>query len=133
MKKLLVLLLFLTLIVSFAACGGPDGTTPADTSDGQPEEVTISVKVIHKDKSEKTFTITTSEKTLLGALQQESLVEGEDQSAGYYITSVDGETADWSVDQGWWCLKKDGSSLMTGADSTPIADKDSFEIVYTIG
>lgn len=122
------------MLLSLVACGqGSDTTTTGGNSVETPTQVTITVKILHKDKTEKNVTITTSATTLLGALQQENLVEGEDQSAGFYITAVDGESADWSVDQGWWCFKKGGESLMTGADTTPIADGDSFEIEYTIG
>ncbi len=140
MKKFLALLLLVILTVSCVACQTSPSTTPADTdsttpadTEGETAKVTITVKVVHKDASEKEFTITTSEKTLLGALQQENLVEGEKQSAGFYVNTVDGETADWSVDQGWWCFKKGGENLMTGADTTPIADGDHFEIVYMFG
>ncbi|MBQ7363986.1 MAG: DUF4430 domain-containing protein [Clostridia bacterium] len=97
------------------------------------DEITITVKVVHKDKTEKTFTIETTATTLLGALQQEKLVEGEDQTAGFFITAVDGEVADWNVDQGWWCFTKGGEMMMTGAEATTIADGDTYEITYTIG
>lgn len=125
LKRFFILTLALLLVlVPMTACSDEGGTQ---------EEITVTVKVIHKDKTEKTFTIETTATTLLGALQQEGIVEGEDQTAGFYITAVDGETADWSVDQGWWCFTKGGAMLMTGAESTKIADGDCYEITYTIG
>lgn len=135
MKKLFALFLVLMMLVSLAACGVGTDTTTTDGGSSEPptRTVTITVKILHKDKSEKVVTITTAATTLLGALQQENLVEGVEQSAGFYIAVVDGETADWSVDQGWWCFKKGGETLMTGAADTPIADGDSFEIEYTVG
>lgn len=123
-RFLTLTLVLLLLLVPLTSC-----------NDVAPEEkeITVTVKVVHKDKTEKVFTIETTETTLLGALQQEKLVEGEDQMAGFYITAVDGEVADWSVDEGWWCFTKGGEAMMTGAEATKIADGDVYEITYTVG
>lgn len=126
LKTALVLLLaFLMLTLSLTACGSEEGLLD--------EEITITVKVVHKDKTEKTFTIETRQPTLLGALRQEDIIEGEDQTAGFFITAVDGEVADWASDQGWWCFTKGGEMMMTGAEATTIADGDTYEITYTVG
>ncbi len=122
--KILVLLMAVMMLFSFAACG--------ENIPEEGEEVTITVKVVHKDKSEKTFTITTKKATLLGALQQENLVDGESQTAGFYMTTVDGELADES-EQGWWCLTKGGETWWSGVNITEIADGDCYELTYTIG
>jgi len=125
-KTLVLLIALLLIALPLTACGEGE-TTQLD------DPITVTVKVIHKDKTEKTVVIETRKPTLLGALLQEGLVEGEDQAAGFYITSVDGEKADWSVDQGWWCFTKGGAAMMTGAENTKIADGDVYEITYTIG
>ena len=122
---LALLLAFFMLTLCLTACGSEEGLLD--------EEITITVKVVHKDKTEKTFTIETRQPTLLGALRQEDIIEGEDQTAGFYITAVDGEVADWSVDEGWWCFTKSGTMMMTGAEATMIADGDVYEITYTVG
>ena len=130
LKTTLVVFLALLLLVGIlCACGDTETTT----SPAQAVPLTVTVKIIHKDQSEKTFVIETEATTLLGALQQENLVEGEDQATGYYITAIDGEVADWSQDQGWWCFTKGGVMLMSGADTTPIADGETYEITYTVG
>ena len=128
MKTTLVLLIALLMLVgALTSCG------TAETTAEEGSLITVTVKVVHKDKTEKTFVIETKATTLLGALQEEGIVEGEEQSAGFYVTAIDGETADWSVDQGWWCFTKGGVSLMTGADATAIADGEVYEITYTVG
>ncbi len=124
-KMLVVLLALMTLLLPLVSC---IGATPENT-----DEKTITVKVIHKDKKTNTFTITTNKSTLLASMQQEKLIEGDSQAAGFYVTTVDGEKADWNVDQSWWCLTKGGEMLLTGADSTPIADGETYEFTYTIG
>ena len=78
-------------------------TRPA-TSEGAK---TITVEVVHKDESSKTFTYHTDVEYLGEVLQSEGLVKG-----AFY---QDGEYASQSIDQ------------------TPISDGDSFSLVYTVG
>ena len=95
---------------------------------------TVSLDVVHSDASVNTFTINTDAETLRGALEQvEGLIAGDDGPYGLMVNTVDGETADWSIDQSWWCLTKDGEFLDTGIDSTMIEDGDHYEFTYTIG
>ena len=93
----------------------------------------ITVEVIHKDASTKTFTYDTDEEYLGDVLLQEGLVEGEEGPYGLYIKSVDGEVADYEVDQSYWSLLIGEDYATQGADQTPIADGDHFKLVYTIG
>ena len=93
---------------------------------------TITVQVIHGDGTQKDFTITTDAEFLRGALEQEGLVQGSESEYGLFVTAVDGETVDDSQQQ-WWCFTKGGEMLMTGVDTTPIADGDHFEITLTEG
>lgn len=92
----------------------------------------IEVLVTFADKSTKTFKISTDEKMLGPALKDEKLVDGSESATGMFVTTVDGYTADSSKEE-WWMFSKDGESLTTGADSTPIKDGDHFEITLTVG
>lgn len=92
----------------------------------------ITVEVIHKDGSLKTFEYQT-ELTYLGELlTEEKLVSGESGPYGLFITSVDGETANDS-NQEWWCITKNNEQLNTSADQTPIADGEKYELTLTVG
>ena len=93
---------------------------------------TITVVVTHADESQKDFTIQTDAENLRGALEQEKLIEGSESEYGLFVTGVDGETADDSLQQ-WWCFTKGGETLMTGVDDTMIADGDQYEITLTTG
>ena len=93
---------------------------------------TITVVVTHADASQKNFTIQTDAENLRGALEQEKLIEGSESEYGLFVTGVDGETADDSLQQ-WWCFTKGGETLMTGVDDTMIADGDQYEITLTTG
>lgn len=94
---------------------------------------TITVTVVHKDGTEKKFTYHTDEEYLGAVLLAEELVVGEEGPYGLMISAVDGETADYNVDQGWWQIFIDEESATLGADSIPIKDGDTFKLVYTIG
>ena len=108
------------------------GCTPAQTQQETGEQgKTFTVTVVHKDKSEKTFTYTTTEANLGAALVKEGLVV-ESESAGMY-NIVDGETADWNVDQSYWCFYVGEQMAFEGMNTTEIHDGDSFKLVYTIG
>ena len=96
-----------------------------------PKEITVTV--VHKDGSEKEFVYHTDEEYLGPVLLSEGLVEGEQGPYGLYIKVVDGVTADFDVDQSYWSLYVGQEPAMQGADTTPIADGDSFRLVYTIG
>ena len=95
---------------------------------------TVTLDVVHGDGSVATFTLHTDAETLRAALGEvEGLIAGDDGAYGLMVTTVDGETADWSRDQSWWCLTKDGVQLDTGVDSTLIADGEHYEFTYTVG
>ena len=88
--------------------------------------------MIGPDSSSKEFVIPTSAKNnLRQALEAEGLISGDDGPYGLYIKVVNGITADYDVDGSWWSLSKSGEILMTGVDSTPIADGDHFELTYS--
>ena len=92
----------------------------------------ITVEVIHKDSSQKTFTCQTDREYLGEVLTDEELVSGEMGAYGMFITTVDGETAD-DANQEWWCITKSNERLNTSADQTPVADGEKYELTLTIG
>ena len=100
---------------------------------GQAGDKHFAVTVIHKDGTEKEFTYDTDEEFLGTVLQAAGLIEGEEGPYGMMISAVDGETADWNVDQGYWALYIGEEYATTGIDTTPIHDGDVFTLEYTIG
>lgn len=102
---------------------GPKG------SEGQKN---ISVTVTYADAATDTFTISTDAEFLRGALEEKNLIAGDEAEYGLFVKTVNGVTADESK-QEWWCFTKGGETLMTGVDTTPIADGDAFEITLTVG
>ena len=96
-------------------------------------EITITVEVINSAGEHTEHTVTTKGTTLADALLESGIAEGTVEEYGLYITTVDGEVADWNVDQSYWALSKDGEYLMTGASDTPIANGEHYELTYTKG
>lgn len=86
----------------------------------------IVFQVTHTDGSVKEFAISTDSENLRGALEQEGLISGEEGAYGLYVTVIDGEEADDSLNQ-WWCFTQDGVMLNTGVDDTMISDGDHYE------
>lgn len=94
--------------------------------------VTVKVKVSAEDKS-VILTVHTDRDMLGAALTDNGLVSGEESEYGLYIKFVNGIEADYDKNQAYWAISKDGEYLMTGADSTPIADGENYELTYTKG
>ena len=90
------------------------------------------VSVVHGDGTAKDFSLATDAETLRAALEEQELIAGTESEYGLYVLTVDGETAD-EAQQQWWCFTKDGEMLMTGVDSTMIADGEHYEITLTTG
>ena len=130
MKNKKIIIAAVALVAVVALMLGVWFATRPQTVEGAKE---ITVTVVHKDGSEKVFTYHTDEEYLGPVLLSEGLVEGEQGPYGLYIKAVDGVTADYDVDQSYWSLYVGQEMAMQGADTTPIADGDSFRLVYTIG
>ena len=93
---------------------------------------TIDVVVVHGDGTEAAFQYQTDAEYLGEVLVENELAEGTESAYGLFITTVDGETADDSLQQ-WWCITREGEMLSTGADQTPIADGEQYELTLTEG
>lgn len=96
-------------------------------------EKTITVEVLHKDGSAKTFTYQTEAEYLGEVLLAEGLIEGEMGPYGLFVQTVDGEQAVYEEDGSYWGLYEGDSYAEQGIDLTPIADGGAYSLVYTIG
>ena len=128
MSKKSLILALVALIVVVGVFVGVWAATRPETQQG---DKTITVEIVKKD-SERTVTINTDAEMLRDALEQENLVQGDESEFGLFVKTVDGYTADDAA-QEWWCFTKGGESLMTGIDTTPIADGEVYEITLMTG
>lgn len=95
-------------------------------------EKNITVEVVHKDESKKTFTCSTDEEYLDKLLVGEGIVEDNQAEFGLYILVVDGERADYNEDGAYWAVLQNGEVTVTGASETPIHEGDVISLVYTL-
>ncbi len=127
MKKLLAILLAVALVLSLTACGAAKN----DESTGANEK-SFTVTVVHADGSSKDFTYTTDAAKLGDYLESQDLIDSEGADSGMFHT-VDGEKADWNVNQSYWALYIGEEYAMQGIYDTPIDDGAVYKLVYTIG
>ena len=139
-NRAFIAVISLVLILCFVSCGAKqidaeglwaDATYLKDTELGKGAK-TLVCEVAVEDKK-VTFTVHTDKDTVGAALIEHGVIAGDEGPYGLYIKQVNGITADFDVDQSYWSLYVGQEPAMQGADTTPIADGDSFRLVYTIG
>lgn len=142
MKKIIALLLSVCLLLTLAACdfnkisqGVQEGLQDAGALDAAPEksegEATITVIVVHKDGTEKTFTYTTQEEFVGPVLEADGLISGNAGPYGMEITHVDGEKAVYTEDNAYWGVFEGEEYALQGIDTTPVVDGRTYKLVYT--
>lgn len=90
----------------------------------------LTFEVVLQDGTSKEYSIKTDAKYLADALVEKKLITYAED--GMYLT-IAGVTTDFTKDQSWWNIKKDGTALTQGMNTQPIADGEHYEAVYTIG
>ena len=133
MKKALSVLLCVAIvivgIVSITSCNNTaegvweNATYTKDTTLGDGEKE-VKVEFEAQDKS-VTITLLTDKDTLGEALYEHGLIN--DPS---FFDTANGMKADWSKDQSWWNVQKDGVSSMVGVDQIQISNGEHYELVY---
>ena len=137
MKKLLSLICIVALCLLFVSCSDKPSDTnlweaalyTENTTFGDGQKL-VDITVEAGDKS-VVFTIKSNKQTVGDALKEHNLIDGEMGAYGLYVKSVNGITADYSVDNSFWSFTKSGEYMTTGVDVTQFSDGDKFELVYT--
>ena len=127
-RNILIAAVAAIMLLGAIACASPEA---AASSQPQAETKAIKFTVVYDDTTEE-FDLVTTEKTLGAALIANNLIEGTEGDYGLFVTTVNGRVADDSQ-QEWWCFTKGGEMMMTGVDSTEIADGDAYECTLTVG
>lgn len=130
MQKKQKLLIGISAIVLVALLGAAFLLWKGFSAEPNEGNKAITFEVVQADGTATEHALTTDEDYLANALAEAGLVEY--QESGFY-TVIDGITADYSVDQGWWYISKDGVSLTVGMNEQVIADGEHYEATYTIG
>lgn len=93
----------------------------------------ITIEVVNKAAESTVYEVATDAEFLKQAMEEaEGLTfEGTESEYGMMISTVNGETADYSVDGSYWSFYVNDDYCNYGVDSQPVVDGDAFKIVYT--
>ena len=131
MKKILTMLLIMTMAVSAIACGKKEEVSTETTvyEDGAvigEGSKSFEFTVVNMAGEEATFEVKTDEDTVGAALLENNMIAGEDGDYGLYVKTVNGETVDYDKDGKYWAFYINGEYGMTGVDATDIVEGDSY-------
>ncbi len=126
-KKMLIGVIALVLVIALMA-GVYLATRPAAQAGGKH----FTVVVVHSDGTEKTFAYSTDAELLGQFLYDEGLLIADETNPGMFHT-VDGEKADWNVNQSYWSFYEGDAYANQGVETTVIVDGALYKLVYTLG
>lgn len=148
MNKFVSVLLSAALAASLlAGCGAASGTassaaSPAASSaaasgaaasaEAEQSKVQVEFTVTGADGESTVFPLeVTDGEKLSDALAEAGLISTEEAAAGF-VTTVNGETADWDKEKAWWCLTDAAGEMTTvGVGDITLHDGDSYAFTYT--
>ncbi|MCD8382440.1 MAG: DUF4430 domain-containing protein [Clostridiales bacterium] len=163
LNRILALLMALVLALAMTACGSGDTSqenaesdasaaesadtaaeeaadeaeteseaeTGAEVTDGEVKNITLTVT--YSDGTCANYEITTTAEYLMDAIEDTVTLEGSESDYGFYLETVNGETADYDTDGAYWAIYVNHEYGMYSLDSQPVADGDDFELTYTVG
>lgn len=94
----------------------------------------ITIEVTGKEGETQNYQLKTDAEYLRQAMEEaEGLTfSGAESEYGLMVDTVNGETADYSVDGAYWGFYVNGEYCNYGIDTQPVEDGDAFGIVYTV-
>lgn len=104
----------------------------SEAASAEASEAKVQFTVTGADGESQTFDLeVTDGEKLSDALAEAGIISADEAAAGF-VTTVNGETADWDKDSAWWCLT-DASGEMTtvGVADIELHDGDSYAFIYT--
>lgn len=107
-------------------------SSEAAAAEASEAKVKAQFTVTGADGESQTFDLeVTDGEKLSDALAEAGIISADEAAAGF-VTTVNGETADWDKDSAWWCLT-DASGEMTavGVADIELHDGDCYAFTYT--
>ena len=115
-----------------SAASSVAASSEAASAEASEARVKAQFTVTGADGESQTFDLeVTDGEKLSDALAEAGIISADEAAAGF-VTTVNGETADWDKDSAWWCLT-DASGEMTtvGVADIELHDGDSYAFIYT--
>lgn len=92
----------------------------------------FTVEVVLDDSTTNTYELKTDEEYLRPVLEAEALISGTESDFGLYILTVDGVTADESIQQ-WWSIDVNGEMAQTSVDTIVVEDGSIYTLTLVTG
>ena len=89
-------------------------------------QTVFSFTVVDGDGKEAFFEIHTDKAMVGEALVELGLIAGEDSAYGLYVKTVNGLTLDYDTDKAYWAFYVNGEYAMSGVDTTPITEGETY-------
>ncbi len=124
-KNKKTLIAVVAFVLAIALAGGIWFITRPEASAG---EKTFTLTISYKDGTKDVKTITAEQEYLGEVMAAEGIIEYRED--GFY-TTVNGITADFNVDGGWWAVFVGGESSNLGINQIPVTDGGEYEVRYT--
>lgn len=126
-KKALVILIIAALIL-----GAVYMMTRQKANDGSKA---FTVEVVNQAGESVSYEGKTDQEFVHGALDElaensDFEFDGQDQSMGFMIESINGEQAIYDKDQAYWAFYVNDAYAENGIDTQPVADGDAYKFVY---
>ena len=135
-KKSVSLFVCVVLIAAVALFTSGCNNTQPEKTPQTPTTVTETIPVQNLGEGEKQFTFTVTDadgneanfliktdKTLVGeALEELTLIAGDEGPYGLYVKRVNGITLDYDKDGMYWAFYINGEMAMSGVDTTEITE-----------
>lgn len=126
-KKIIIVIVAVLAVIALMA-GIYFATRPQEEAGSK----TFTVTVVHSDGKEKVFEYRTDGTKLGTVLEEKGLILADEANPGMFHT-VDGEKADWSVNQSYWAFYEGENYANQGIYDTNVTDGGVYKLVYTIG
>ena len=96
--------------------------------------MSITVEVKDADGNVSAYTGKTDAENLYDAIADVEGVtlDGYESDYGFYITAVNGITADFETDGAYWSIYVNGEYGAYGVESQPVADGDTYTFAYEV-
>ena len=130
-RPIIAILLAALLLTACAACGGNNAVDGIENLQviGQGKHA-VTLLVTLPDGTRSGYQVRTDRETLGEALREINIIVCDE--AGF-VTTVDGVTADYSVDQSYWAFYIDGEYATHGVDEESIANGNTYAFEYAKG
>ena len=97
----------------------------------QSSEKQITISIVDDTGTQTDYPLNTDAEYLLEALQSVAEIDGEESPEyGYTLYTVNGLTADFTTGNAYWAIYVNGEYGSYGLSQQPVADGDTYAIVY---